>query len=172
MNITYTTPWNYYDKTTYTTQGNYYENNINYYDNITDNIALGNRHASYNDFDVIVNLNFPMNNTKLNEITYIKNNNMIIYNVGLYDTEDTDIMLVLNTMIPILVKSVNENKKILVHCWAGMSRSATLVIVLIATIYGLTYEDSYNFVKSKRNIVKPNNGFIQSAKKYINSLHT
>ena len=113
MNITYTTPWNYYDKTTYTTQGNYYYNNINNYDNITDNIAIGNRFASYNDFDVIVNLNFPMNNTKLNEITYIKNNNMIIYNVGLYDTEDSDILMILNTMIPILVKSVNENKKIL-----------------------------------------------------------
>jgi protein-tyrosine phosphatase len=170
MNITYTTPWDYYDKTTYTTQGNYYENNINYYDNITDNIALGNRFASYNDFDIIVNINFPMNNAKLNEITVIKKNNKIIYNIGLYDTENSDIILVFDTMIPILVKYVNENKKILIHCWAGMSRSATLVIVLIAILYNLTYDESYNFVKSKRDIIKPNSGFIQLAKNFINEI--
>lgn len=41
-----------------------------------------------------------------------------------------------------------------------MSRNATLVIVLIAILYNLTYEESHKFVKSKRNIIKLNSRFI------------
>lgn len=75
----------------------------------------------------------------------------------------------------------NKNKKILVHCYAGVSRSATLVISYLMRIQ---YEDTINKknkklhlkhtdkidfikrIKKVRSIVDPNDGFVRILKLY------
>lgn len=49
---------------------------------------------------------------------------------------------------------------ILVHCYFGVSRSATVVIAHIMRKYELSYAEAFERVKRKRNIVFPNPGFI------------
>ncbi len=44
--------------------------------------------------------------------------------------------------------------KVLIHCVAGVSRSAALVIAFIMKERGLTLEDAFNEVKSRRKTVK------------------
>ena len=54
---------------------------------------------------------------------------------------------------------IKGDEKILVHCVAGRSRSATIVIAYIMWYKKISYEDAYNFVKERRTIVEPNDGF-------------
>jgi protein-tyrosine phosphatase len=55
---------------------------------------------------------------------------------------------------------------ILVHCLAGMSRSASCVIAFLIREKGLEYFPALNFVKSKRPVVRPNLGFGKALIRY------
>ena len=54
---------------------------------------------------------------------------------------------------------MKEDKKILVHCMAGASRSATIVIAYLMWTEKLKFVKAFDFVKEKRPIVCPNMGF-------------
>ena len=56
--------------------------------------------------------------------------------------------------------------KIMVYCRAGQSRSATLCIAYFMKYHGLSFEDAFQFVRSKRPIIHPNIGFIRQLKEY------
>ena len=64
---------------------------------------------------------------------------------------------------------LNKGEKVLVHCHAGISRSATVVIYYLMKKFGLSYNDAYSIVKLKRNIINPNPGFIHQLKYYENA---
>jgi len=53
----------------------------------------------------------------------------------------------------------NSGKAILVHCMAGISRSATVVIAYIMSRMQLTFFEATAIVKSARRIISPNEGF-------------
>jgi predicted protein tyrosine phosphatase len=59
---------------------------------------------------------------------------------------------------------------VLVHCYAGISRSATIVIAYIMITLNMVYDDALQFVRSKRPIVNPNSGFEQSLRIFGASL--
>lgn len=48
---------------------------------------------------------------------------------------------------------------VLVHCYAGMSRSISVVIYYLMKEYNVSYDCAYKFVKKKRSIAKPNKLF-------------
>ncbi len=55
----------------------------------------------------------------------------------------------------IMAKLIGEYKRgetILVHCHAGMQRSAAVVAMLLMTMYGYTKEEAIRYIKSKRPI--------------------
>ena len=47
----------------------------------------------------------------------------------------------------------------MVHCAAGSSRSATIVIAYIMWSKKMPYKEAFEFVKSKRSVVSPNLSF-------------
>ena len=49
--------------------------------------------------------------------------------------------------------------RILVHCYAGISRSPTIVISYLMKFHGMRYLEALQFVLDKRSIVDPNLGF-------------
>ena len=59
---------------------------------------------------------------------------------------------------------IDNNKKILVHCFAGASRSATIVIAYIMWKYQLGFSEAFETVKKRRPIISPNIGFIRQLK--------
>lgn len=67
--------------------------------------------------------------------------------------------------VPSGIRFISESQKsgqnILVHCAAGVSRSASMVIAYIMVKHSLDFESAKNFVKSKRGCIWPNNGFQQ-----------
>ena len=50
--------------------------------------------------------------------------------------------------------------KILVHCAAGVSRSATIVIAYMMYAFKMSLMEAYNYVKEKRAIIAPNFHFM------------
>ena len=58
---------------------------------------------------------------------------------------------------------IDDNKKILVHCAAGASRSATIVIAYIMWKNQLELIEAINYISQLRNI-NPNYGFIRQLK--------
>ena len=57
-------------------------------------------------------------------------------------------------------------EKVLVHCMAGASRSATIVIAYLMWTQKIDYEKAFQFVKDRRYIVFPNFGFRKQLKQF------
>jgi protein-tyrosine phosphatase len=53
-----------------------------------------------------------------------------------------------------------------VHCAAGVSRSATIVIAYLIMKKNMTCEEALKFARSKRPIIDPNPGFISQLIKF------
>lgn len=64
------------------------------------------------------------------------------------------------------IDSAVSTGKILIHCYFGVSRSATITIAYIMQKYKLGYSDAFQKVKNKRSIVYPNQGFVAQLKLY------
>lgn len=45
------------------------------------------------------------------------------------------------------------------HCYAGVSRSATIVIAYLMQEHGMSYSDAMQHVKKQRYFICPNDGF-------------
>lgn len=89
----------------------------------------------------------------------------VVHNfVECLDLPETDIKSVVNACIPIIKVSTNENKNVLIHCNAGVSRSSAVVIGFLILDHKFTYLDAYNTVKKARNCIKPNAGFEKQLK--------
>jgi protein-tyrosine phosphatase len=64
----------------------------------------------------------------------------------------------------IIKEALIDNKNVVVHCAAGMSRSPTLVIAYLMIENRWGFEETINFVRKKRPIVEPNIGFVKQLK--------
>ncbi len=60
----------------------------------------------------------------------------------------------------------NASGKVYVHCWAGVSRSATIVIAYLMWKNKLSFNEAYWSVKNKRNFISPNEGFVKQLKEF------
>lgn len=130
---------------------------------ITDKIAIGNYKSKYTPFDIIVNMNHePTNGNGVNHGDMKKEVVLshTIYSIGIYDSPQEDMNVVLEYMIPELL--AYENKTILFHCYAGISRSSTLAIAYLCAIQHKSVDEILSYVVSKRSKVSPNPGFMDT----------
>lgn len=58
-----------------------------------------------------------------------------------------------------LIKIGLKCGSVLVHCAAGVSRSASIVIAYLMRNNGMNYTEAYALVKNKRFVICPNHGF-------------
>lgn len=64
------------------------------------------------------------------------------------------------------IKDGQEKGNVLVHCYFGMSRSATLVTCFLMKKYELSADEALERVKMKRPCVRPNTGFLVQLSTY------
>ncbi|XP_063232224.1 dual specificity protein phosphatase 19-like [Bacillus rossius redtenbacheri] len=60
---------------------------------------------------------------------------------------------------------------VLVHCNAGVSRSAAVVIGYLIRL-GWSYEAAYRHLKERRSAIRPNEGFVRALKLYEKEIAT
>ena len=58
-------------------------------------------------------------------------------------------------------ENINNKKPVYVHCAQGISRSTSCVLHYLMSKKGMNLKDSFNLVKSKRNIASPTIGFFK-----------
>ena len=61
---------------------------------------------------------------------------------------------------------INDDKKVLVHCFAGSSRSATIIIAYLMWKNQLDFIESSNILQKIRPIIYPNYGFVRQLKMF------
>lgn len=80
----------------------------------------------------------------------------------LLDLPECDILRPIEKCIKII--HTNRQQNILVHCNAGVSRSATIVIAYLMVLEKLSYADAFSRIKAVRSCIKPNEGFVKQLK--------
>uniref|UniRef100_A0AAZ3QKD0 Dual specificity phosphatase 16 n=1 Tax=Oncorhynchus tshawytscha TaxID=74940 RepID=A0AAZ3QKD0_ONCTS len=66
----------------------------------------------------------------------------------------------LDRSVEFIEKAKASNACVLVHCLAGISRSATIAIAYIMTRMDMSLDEAYRFVKEKRPTISPNFNFL------------
>lgn len=66
---------------------------------------------------------------------------------------------------------ISSNGKVLIHCNAGVSRSAAILIAYLMKTQTLSYDAAWSIVKEKRPNINPNIGFIFQLKNYEKQLN-
>uniref|UniRef100_A0A4W3H459 Dual specificity protein phosphatase 8-like n=1 Tax=Callorhinchus milii TaxID=7868 RepID=A0A4W3H459_CALMI len=62
--------------------------------------------------------------------------------------------------------------RVLVHCWAGVSRSPAIAIAYVMNTSGLPLDDAYRFVKDRRASISPNFNFLGQLVEFERNLET
>lgn len=84
------------------------------------------------------------------------------------DISSQELKEALKFSMDIISKSVNKKENILCHCNQGISRSPAIVIGYMMKKHNMSYDDAYNYVKSKHIYTNMNEGF----KKQLSEMKT
>ena len=106
-----------------------------------------------------------------NEFENDKELNIKYLRFQISDSPDTNIADKFEQSIKFITDALNENNGnnnniVLVHCFAGISRSSSAVISYIMKSRKIKFEDAVKFVRSQRRIIEPNAGFVKQLKKW------
>jgi protein-tyrosine phosphatase len=104
-------------------------------------------------------------------LQYYKDNNIDFLYLPLYDYPDQNIQQYFDISYNFIQKHMNKSENTLVHCYAGISRSASIVLNYLVKKYFEKNNNSndqpccivhnfLNMMRHKRNIINPNNGFM------------
>eukprot|EP01017_Pseudomicrothorax_dubius_P021853 TRINITY_DN2350_c0_g1_i2.p1 TRINITY_DN2350_c0_g1~~TRINITY_DN2350_c0_g1_i2.p1 ORF type:complete len:206 (-),score=20.38 TRINITY_DN2350_c0_g1_i2:204-821(-) len=82
------------------------------------------------------------------------------------DRERFDISEHFSNCIKFIERNLRQGRGVLVHCMAGVSRSAAIVVAFVIYSKGLSFEDAIALVRSKRSQIHPNLGFEMQLRSY------
>ena len=125
---------------------------------ITPDVAVGDWLTPNSLFSLIVDLNFPDNQAKENDIYVLGN----IIHVGLIDDINAEIQPLV-TRVMSLIKET-PHKKILFRCRMGVSRSVTFACFYLADTLQISAIQALEMIKEKRRVADPNPGFLLTLK--------
>lgn len=92
--------------------------------------------------------------------------NLVIKYIQVTDMPREDLLTHFEDSYEFIDRALESNGRVLVHCYFGMSRSATVVIAYIMKKRELSFADAFQVVKSKRRFVGPNPGFMAQLSLY------
>ncbi|KAJ7490829.1 protein-tyrosine phosphatase-like protein [Mycena latifolia] len=88
--------------------------------------------------------------------------------ISMHDMDDQGAEL--RRQLPVLCNWIKtalaRNQPVLVHCHAGMSRSASVVIAYLIREQGMSYDEAAQFVWARRKCIAPNPGFVEALRQW------
>lgn len=125
--------------------------------------AAGSRQLVYaRNVTCIVNATLEIPNSNWPDVDYIK--------VPVPDLPHAPLALYFDSVADRIHQNGKRNGRTLVHCVAGVSRSATLCIAYLMKYHRLSLLDAHQWVKTRRPVVRPNAGFWQQLIQYEKKL--
>lgn len=138
---------------------------------IVDRVLLGDRDDSrqrdvlvQHNVGAVISLLDDAERTHAEKMLY-KELGIELFHFQLKDEEKAPIQDYLECVNQLIVQFSNPERlksTVLVHCKAGISRSAAMVIYHLMRSRGYTLKDAIAHVKAKRRIISPNDGFMSA----------
>jgi protein-tyrosine phosphatase len=75
------------------------------------------------------------------------------------DDPQSDLKQFFDRGITFIERNLQRNEKVLVHCLAGISRSATIVAAYLIKKYKINADQALSIIAQRRRIIDPNSGF-------------
>ena len=139
------------------------KSNVKCYTQLTDGLYLGNQFSTsiITDVNVIVSIGCKCKSTI---------SSIINYKVSVKDHLDSDLTPLFNDVTEFIYANLSSNKKVLVHCQAGMNRSPIFAIAYLAR-YIMTLEEAVLHVTTQRSIVRIQPHYLHQLKKWLSEQH-
>jgi len=127
---------------------------------VIDNIYIGN---SKHEEDELISLGIT-HIYNISRNTYREYKTIKETQVKIEDHVDENILSILPKIVDDIKILNDKGAKIYVHCFAGVSRSASVVLYYLMLFHNYSYESAFKFLRSKRVGIQPNHGFIRQLK--------
>eukprot|EP00756_Hemistasia_phaeocysticola_P006603 Hpha_TRINITY_DN13916_c1_g1::TRINITY_DN13916_c1_g1_i1::g.35897::m.35897 len=100
------------------------------------------------------------------ELSVVLGQGMEQMQLNVDDLVDTDLSALFEQVHDFIDEALKAGKGVLVHCFKGQSRSATMVMTYLMKKRRITRDDALAFVREHRPMVNPNPGFMRLMANY------
>lgn len=91
--------------------------------------------------------------------------------INVLDSSNQSLLRHFPAAIQFIKDGMSRGGAVLVHCYAGVSRSATCVIAFLMQERDLSFEDAFSFASKQRPVIFPNMGFQRQLTEFERLLH-
>ena len=117
------------------------------YHEIVQNLYLGNQLSTT--FSESIGIDYIISIGSRSKEQHIEN-----FHVGLIDDKTLDISDKLDVVTSLIDKLLNENKKISIHCKAGINRSPSFVLAYLCKYKNIPFDEVIAYILVKRKICR------------------
>ena len=137
---------------------------------IDDTVYLGN---AYNAADYYYLKNFGITGivNACNEISNYFEDDFEYFKIDILDINNSSIYKFFDPFISFVEGILDNNGKIMIHCYMGSSRSAILVVLYLIKYKSYSMDNSIRFITDRRKRVNINVTYIEELKKYLNNMN-
>ncbi|XP_057421881.1 dual specificity protein phosphatase 1-like isoform X2 [Lotus japonicus] len=90
--------------------------------------------------------------------------------IDVADREDVNLKKYFHKCFDFINEAKSQGGAVLVHCYAGRSRSVTIIVAYLMKTLGMSLSEALKHVKSKRPQAAPNSGFMRQLEDFEKSL--
>ncbi|XP_077248101.1 dual specificity protein phosphatase 1-like isoform X2 [Tasmannia lanceolata] len=97
-------------------------------------------------------------------------NDFIYKKIEVFDTPDTNLKQHFDECFNFIEEGKQNGGGVLVHCFAGRSRSVTIIVAYLMKKHRMSLSQALDLVRSKRPQISPNQGFMLQLQDFEKSL--
>eukprot|EP01121_Diplochlamys_sp_Union-15-3_P012318 TRINITY_DN3678_c0_g1_i1.p1 TRINITY_DN3678_c0_g1~~TRINITY_DN3678_c0_g1_i1.p1 ORF type:complete len:156 (+),score=21.12 TRINITY_DN3678_c0_g1_i1:82-549(+) len=133
---------------------------------IEEHIYLGSIFNAYNIIDLVnSDIGYIINVGDTKSSAKYPENIKTLYR-PLSDFGDSDLVSVFDECFQMFDEAKKNNKKVLIHCMAGVNRSASVLIAYLMQHKKWRLKEALQFVKERRSFISPHPGYIRQLVEY------